>query len=202
MALQWWQTQINEALGPHRSRPPQRCHIDIVHYYLLPNGKEVSYPYTLIFYSPNINVAGLYYFAFFLVCVVHGLQWMHIHHRVKSAQFEKKKIVFLFIILSVSYLARGILNTVQTKLMNLQCHNWPYNYLWCLFLLIFYGMELFFPLQILFYFQFCKNTKSDTKSMIDSQITTYEEDCSSPLNHRSQNVYVDLSNNLSKVESR
>jgi hypothetical protein len=33
------------------------------------------------------------------------------------------------------------------------------NYLWCLFIMFFYTIELFLPLQILFYYQYFKNSK-------------------------------------------
>jgi hypothetical protein len=86
------------------------------------------------------------------VCVVHGLQWMHLHARLKSPHFERKKIITIFVILSLSYLARGIFNSIQTNLRDLQCMGGDQNYLWCLFIIFFYTIELFLPLQILFYF--------------------------------------------------
>jgi uncharacterized protein YhhL (DUF1145 family) len=57
-------------------------------------------------------VAVIYYLAFIFVCIVHGLQWMHLHARMKSPHFERKKIITIFVILSLSYLARGIFNSI------------------------------------------------------------------------------------------
>lgn len=42
-----------------------------------------------------------------------------------------------------------------------------------MFLVAFYGIEMFIPLQLLFYYQFCKNkVKAINASIVDSQITT------------------------------
>jgi hypothetical protein len=81
----------------------------------------------------------------------------------------------IFAILLVSYLLRGILNykTVVNTLNSLNCYNFPYNWGYCLFLLGFYAIELFIPLQLLFYFQFCKCKSPVFKeSLINTQITT------------------------------
>lgn len=59
-----------------------------------------------------LNVAGLYYGAFLLVCIVHSMQLWHIHSTMKNPWFEKRKIILVFGVLSVSYLARAILNTI------------------------------------------------------------------------------------------
>ena len=98
--------------------------------------------------SDHISVAILYYFAAALVCVVNILQWIHIKYRVKSVQFHKTKLMAIFAILFISYLLRGILNTtsVVSSLNWLNCYNYPFNWGYCLFLIIFYGIELFIPL--------------------------------------------------------
>ena len=124
--------------------------------------------------SDHKSVAILYYFGAALVCIVNLLQWVHIKYRVKSVQFHKTKLMAIFAILLVSYLLRGILNSagVVTQLNQLNCKNFPYNWGHCAFLIFFYGIELFIPLQLLFYFQFCKNKATAiNQSMIDSQIT-------------------------------
>ena len=57
-------------------------------------------------------MAAIYYVAFGLVCIVHALELIHITYKVKNPRMEKKKIIVVFIILSVSYLSRAILNTI------------------------------------------------------------------------------------------
>jgi hypothetical protein len=55
--------------------------------------------------------------------------------------------------------------------------NWPNNYYWCLFLLGFYGIELFIPLQILFYFQFKCNNERDQQQQQQQINTVTTCDC-------------------------
>jgi hypothetical protein len=59
-----------------------------------------------------MNVAVVYYIAFSIVCVVHILELLHMHFIVKNSYVGKRKIIVVFAVLSVSYLARGILNTI------------------------------------------------------------------------------------------
>lgn len=92
---------------------------------------------------------------------------------MKSPNFERKKILIIFGILATSYLARAIFNTIQPQLhKSLQCLNYPNNYAWCAFIIFFYTLELFLPLQILFRFQYFKNTKKAMGDSIASSLET------------------------------
>lgn len=77
-----------------------------------------------------MNVAVVYYAAFVLECIVHVMQIIHIQYVIKNPNFEKKKILIIFFVLSTSYLARAVLNTFQLSMKDLQMYNWPDNYAW------------------------------------------------------------------------
>lgn len=56
----------------------------------------------------------------------------------------------------------------------LQNYKWPDNYPWCLFIVCFYGIELFLPLQILFHYQFKSNQVCPIGKDLFSTITTVD----------------------------
>lgn len=77
-----------------------------------------------------MNCAYLYYAVFGLICFVHVLEWMHIKERVKSITKERRKLLLIFFILSITYLTRAVFNTIRPGLRVLQCFNYPNNYAW------------------------------------------------------------------------
>ncbi|TNV73597.1 hypothetical protein FGO68_gene14216 [Halteria grandinella] len=151
-----------------------------------------------IYFGENnpLNVAGVYYGAFVLVFVVHAMQLYHIHFTIKNPDFEKKKIIIVFAVLSVSYLARAILNTIQPQMLDLQAYNWPENYAWCAFVVCFYGIELFIPLQILFFYQFQSNKVCPMGKDLFNTITTVSNECDCPNDENSVKVSFLPNNNM------